>query len=627
MLTPKPILTRHELDLRLGIKSSLTKVKPTLALVFLIWRVKDKPNVVQYSTQIDNQTIEINQSLKNEIVNYLAPIFETEGIDTEEFNVCINSNLLFKGLREHLNVALELIWRIARIEFQNNSAGSERTGGVRFSKEIHYSTNMDIIDTLISSREEDFKKIFCNWLGFSQVVFSTDVETLLNKLLIALSESAMFKMADEHGSELIFNQEGIYKTILEFADEDPQRSVDLKGTSRELTGPLRIYNNIVKEDLHPYLTIDNTKVSIKDEMIDPLKKYMDRVSVYHSLYTRTIIREDFPLIEPINEREIKQYDLNRIVFGAPGTGKSNLLKNDCEELITTSNGGSYERVTFYPDYTYSNFVGTYKPITSETGTEILYKFIPGPYLRVYVAALKNPEKPHILLIEEINRAKVASVFGDMFQLLDRNDLGESEYAVHTSEDVKRFLTEELQEISDRFNEIKLPSNMFIWATMNSADQGVFPIDTAFKRRWSFEYLGINETDELVNVNVTLGKDQNEVEVNWNTLRKAINEKLLMECKVNEDKLMGPYFLSKNVFKADDDQKIIDQENFRKAFKNKVLMYLYEDAARQHRTKLFPGCDSSRYSTVCETFDEIGIHIFGPDMLALCTLDERPIGRE
>lgn len=142
--------------------------------------------------------------------------------------------------------------------------------------------------------------------------------------------------------------------------------------------------------------------------------------------------------------------------------------------------GTYERVTFHPDYTYSQFVGTYKPVMDEEGNSIRYDFVPGPFMRVYVEALKSGRtdtpQPHLLLIEEINRAKVAAVFGDVFQLLDRDDDGVSEYEIQASEDIRRYLAKELGGNADHYKKIRIPNNMFIWATMNSADQGVFPMD-------------------------------------------------------------------------------------------------------------------------------------------------------
>ena len=319
-------------------------------------------------------------------------------------------------------------------------------------------------------------------------------------------------------------------------------------------------------------------------------------------------------IEPVYNTDLSvKYERNRIVFGAPGTGKSFRLKNDCEELMEKTSG-TYERVTFHPDYSYSQFVGTYKPVMGEDNNSIRYDFVAGPFMRVYVDAIKSGRtgspKAHLLLIEEINRAKVAAVFGDVFQLLDRDSDGVSEYEIQASEDIRRYLAKELGGLPDNYNKIKLPNNMFIWATMNSADQGVFPMDTAFKRRWNFEYLGINESEkDIIGVGkIVLPGETDAVE--WNSVRRAINDRMASEYRINEDKLMGPFFLAKKVIASDENGMIIDTEKFMDAFKSKVIMYLYEDAVKQRKHDFFNGCDSSKYSSVCEAFEEKGMAIFG-----------------
>ena len=152
--------------------------------------------------------------------------------------------------------------------------------------------------------------------------------------------------------------------------------------------------------------------------------------------------------------------------------------------------------------------------------------------------------------------------------------------------------------------------MFIWATMNSADQGVFPMDTAFKRRWDFTYLGIDDNDkELQGKFVTIGSKEKQ-RIEWNELRKAINE-FLAESKINEDKQLGPYFISKSIVIPKDGGTEIDSKLFCDAFKNKVLMYLFDDAAKQKHQSLFEGSAKgyTRYSKICEAFDEQGIGIF------------------
>ena len=326
--------------------------------------------------------------------------------------------------------------------------------------------------------------------------------------------------------------------------------------------------------------------------------------------------------------KIKSY--NRIIFGAPGTGKSFELKHEAE--FTKKDGSLYpdttkkedridlafpennvERVTFHPDYSYGQFVGSYKPVSDDDG-RIRYEYVPGPFMRTLVKALeggKNGESAEkfLLIVEEINRAKVAAVFGDMFQLLDRTDTGDSVYEIQASEDVRRYLARELGGTKDNYASIKLPNNMYIWATMNSADQGVFPMDTAFKRRWEFTYLGINENEDEVKKTIkTLPVLHNGNEgIEWNILRRSINTMLLKECKVNEDKLLGPFFISGDVFKNPSDKNA-----FFGAFNSKVLMYLFEDAGKMHQKKLFAGIDQSEltFSKVCEDFKARGTAIFG-----------------
>lgn len=265
----------------------------------------------------------------------------------------------------------------------------------------------------------------------------------------------------------------------------------------------------------------------------------------------------------------------------------------------------YERVTFHPNYSYSQFVGTYKPTMKSVQTddgekeEITYSFVAGPFLRVYVNAVNNQSENFLLLIEEINRANVASVFGDVFQLLDRKTDGTSEYPGAASDDIRKYLKSNGIDQT----ELSIPANMYIWATMNSADQGVFPMDTAFKRRWNFEYIGIDENESGVS---TYDIPINEkTKVNWNGLRKAINSKLI-SAKVNEDKLLGPYFISENDLK----NAMQKPADFIKLFKSKVIMYLFEDAAKMKKDffKLTNG-RKYIYSDVCKELDENGIAVF------------------
>ncbi len=305
------------------------------------------------------------------------------------------------------------------------------------------------------------------------------------------------------------------------------------------------------------------------------------------------------------------YERNRIIFGAPGTGKSYRIKKDSDEVVTKYNG-EFERVTFHPDYTYSQFVGSYKPVMDAGGEQIKYEYVPGPFIRVLVNALRSTlegrPKPYILIIEEINRAKVASVFGDVFQLLDRDDTGVSEYEIQVSEDIRKYLSksEVLGGKPDNYKNLKIPSNMYIWATMNSADQGVYPMDTAFKRRWNFEYIGIDDGEEKVKDKCFVDIPGESEKIEWNALRKAINDKMSSrDFKINEDKLIGPYFISRQIIVNG------NSDEFIKVFTSKIIMYLYEDAVKQRKNRFFEGCpDTSKYSSICDYFQTNGLEIFG-----------------
>lgn len=262
---------------------------------------------------------------------------------------------------------------------------------------------------------------------------------------------------------------------------------------------------------------------------------------------------------------------NRLIFGAPGTGKSNLL----EKQRIVHFGENYERVTFYEDYSYSQFVGTYKPAMGKEKIE--YKFVPGPFLRVLMKAIKakkeNTGEKFLLIVEEINRGNAASIFGDMFQLLDREESGEGEYEIHVSEDLKVCLR--CNGINDE--KIKLPNNFYLWATMNAADQGVVPLDAAFKRRFDeYKLMDINAKEkEIEKIEVDI-KCNGIGKVEWNVFRHALNKFLIKE-GVKDDKLIGPFFIKKKTLQ--------NYELMQSAFRDKLLMYLLEDVVKR-RNNLF-----------------------------------------
>lgn len=257
---------------------------------------------------------------------------------------------------------------------------------------------------------------------------------------------------------------------------------------------------------------------------------------------------------------------NIIYFGSPGTGKSNIVDE-------VTNGCNVRKVTFHPEYDYNSFVGGYKP--SMVGKDIVYKFVPQIFTNIYVEAWNNPEQHYYLQIEEINRGNCAEIFGDLFQLLDRDDDGSSKYDIDASEELVQYLTEEFSDENNglKNGKIKLPNNLSIVATMNTSDQSLFPMDSAFKRRWDWEYMRIdyncNQSDFILKFN-------NGNTYEWLQFLEAVN-KLIFEVTDSPDKQIGNWFIN-----ATSTNKEIDE----KTFVNKVLFYLWNDVFKDEDESLF-----------------------------------------
>lgn len=294
--------------------------------------------------------------------------------------------------------------------------------------------------------------------------------------------------------------------------------------------------------------------------------------------------------------------LQQIFYGAPGTGKSHTIKEQTK-------GEDVVRTTFHPDSDYSTFVGAYKPttktvpVTTVIGTKavavedengkpmteekIVYEFVSQAFLQAYVEAWKKLAKPNIddtvekeyLIIEEINRGNCAQIFGDLFQLLDRGDHGFSEYPIKSDADMQKQLKKafagitipQAKEINGLFKDendivsqvlngeiLLLPNNLYIWATMNTSDQSLFPIDSAFKRRWDWQYVPI--CDARKDWTIEVGENKYD----WWVFLSKINT-YIYDATFSEDKKLGYFFC-----KADNG--VISAEKF----VSKVIFYLWND---------------------------------------------------
>lgn len=250
---------------------------------------------------------------------------------------------------------------------------------------------------------------------------------------------------------------------------------------------------------------------------------------------------------------------NLILTGAPGTGKSYKLNSETIEKNTI-------RCVFNADYTNTDFIGLYKPSAIGTGAKqtITYKFSPGPFIKALVKAFQNPDEMYWLVIEEINRADASSVFGEIFQLLDRDANGISEYTISVSDELNEYLDSQSVNLSNR---LYIPNNLNIFATMNTSDQGVQTLDSAFKRRWSFESMPID---------FSLCDYKDEVIYNgktWEEFATALN-KYMLDNHITEDRQLGQFFLKKS--------EVTDQD----IFCDKLLNYLWYDIAKYNPATFF-----------------------------------------
>lgn len=254
----------------------------------------------------------------------------------------------------------------------------------------------------------------------------------------------------------------------------------------------------------------------------------------------------------------------KIFFGTPGGGKSHKVKQIIEDEGATER---CFRTTFHPDTDYASFVGSYKPVMD--GKEITYQFIPQIFTNAYVAAWNDPTNDYYLVIEEINRGNCAQIFGDLFQLLDRNADGFSEYGIVADADLRKYLETAVDEDGNPIlinkqgihkGELLLPPNLSILATMNTSDQSLFPMDSAFKRRWAWEFVPstYNEDD---NYELTFG----DKAYKWHDFLDAVNPRI-KEATDSEDKQLGAYFIKSDM----------DAEEF----KSKVMYYLWSEICKE-----------------------------------------------
>ena len=617
---PDNALAYDELDLKLGIKSSLPHVKSTLALAVLLWEAADRPSKLEYSKQEDDGII-VSDEVGQWLQDFCSEIMVEENISSDELIELVNNNQLFKSQMEALIVAFELIWKLAKVEFleETRPSSAERTGGIRYPKKLLFSSNIDLIHNVIQSNSEAYYRVLLSWIGCN-ISIDPECVNILTSAFSILTENAMFKLVDGD-KDIVFNQNSIYRKALETGEP-----VDING-DKEAKGSLRILKSLLGDSLNPYLSYNNGLVTPEENLATELQEYQKRVDVFLRLSATKVIG----LEELEAETEGFGFDnyednrlttgMNVLLYGVPGSGKSWTIEHEyCKE------GATVERLVFHPDYTYSDFIGQILPAVAEDG-QVSYKFTPGPFTEILRDAYRNPSKEYILVIEEINRGNAPAIFGEVFQLLDRKieildkdddgfPIGTSEYGI-TNPNIAKIV------YGDSTHKVRIPSNLSIIGTMNTSDQNVFTLDTAFQRRWEMRLIENN----FENVDQKFANTEIlDTGITWEVFCKKINDVIVstnVRMSSSEDKRLGAYFvrlqdiLEDNTsvkFTKDEYDDLRRKENAdiitdgdkkrlfairetmkkNRRFPEKVIKYLWDDAFKFNREVIF---DTNEYRSL------------------------------
>lgn len=275
------------------------------------------------------------------------------------------------------------------------------------------------------------------------------------------------------------------------------------------------------------------------------------------------------LLSSQEKHDIKQKGQNILYYGVPGSGKSFTISQIC------SDDSVMERIVFYPDYSHSDFIGQIVPRLNQD-KNLEYVFSPGPFTRILKKAYNNPDNMYYLVIEEINRGNAAAIFGEVFQLLDRDHTGKSEYSINNYDIAEAVY-------NDSEHPVRIPSNLTLLATMNTSDQNVFTLDTAFQRRWTMKHLP-NNFDNEHSDDIIEG-----TQITWGAFAQTINELILQNNSgliSSGDKRLGVYFAREDELKP-------------ALFSEKVLKYLWDDAFKLDRDTLF----NEKYKSIEELIED------------------------
>ncbi|MGX0301560.1 AAA family ATPase [Staphylococcus hominis] len=351
-----------------------------------------------------------------------------------------------------------------------------------------------------------------------------------------------------------------------------------------------LYIIILKTSFNKYYATyidDPQKTNLPAEIIDSLIQRKRGIVFFNEIrYEFNNDRNNF-FTNPIVVKR-RTGGENILYYGVPGSGKSHIINQ--KYCLDDS---KVERIVFHPDYMNTDFVGQILPMIQDDDT-ISYSFSPGPFSKILKSSYDNPQDMYYLVIEEINRGNAPSIFGEIFQLLDRTN-GQSTYKV-TNHLISRYV------FGIENKKIKIPSNLTILATMNTADQNVFTLDTAFQRRWKMKMIQ-NDISSISHASI----DILDTNTSWKKFNETINSIIISLNQSNfvssEDKRLGAYFITEADLN-EDNQNFNNTNNtdFHSLFGEKVLKYLWDDAFKFNRNELFNTNDFQSLEDIIKLFN-------------------------
>ena len=563
----------------------------------------------EIATSIVTRSLEYNQL---DIDNYSKLIGPTIFTDTH-LNLgaksIVNGNEGNYKLRGSVDFYGSIILKPINIPNASSSILGKFIYNLTEKKEVYEHLEKRFLNKLKFIIKEKILEHFC----FDVISFLHNYDSLerISTLISKNNDNNYSSIKDED-----FNLTTIFKTSSNILSDN---ELTQGGSSRFFNHPIFNLN-----DEYYYFSTEWTNNS--NGRLD-LQSLLILINRYYPEFTISNENNNFIFKSSIIEEEINNKDsINIIYYGAPGTGKSYKVDKIIEELDSKY----YERITFHPEFDNTSFIGGYKPISvkdSEGVDSIKYQFVPQAFTNIYERAWHDLDNQYYLVIEEINRGNCAEIFGEIFQLLDRT----SKYTISPTKELKEYLISEAFKDKNHqgiVNGLKLPPNLSILATMNTSDQSLFPMDSAFKRRWDWEYIPIcyNPIDDFKKKNYSFDFEidiEDGKKYSWIKFIEKVNlNHIKNNPSLGMDKCIGNYFI-----KPDKDNIIS-----LRPFVNKVIFYLWNDVFKDEDNKVFEDntsyedffpIDTNGKKKIKELFDRI-------DLKAIPSLeiveDENPLGQ-